>query len=96
MKPNREPDYIDSRGGYYWFDELLYLSGSTSAWHELEIHPTYNKLILKNYPRKCGWCDECDNKRICKNAYIDDKAEEARQKWITNLFESNFLGKDNK
>lgn len=40
VKPDREPDFIDRHGGYYWFAERIHLSALTSKLYHLDEHPS--------------------------------------------------------
>lgn len=91
VKPDREPDYIDPKGGYCWFAEMLYLSGTTSEWIELVQHPKYDKLIRKDYKCRSSWC-ECETDEDCPGAGIGQRAEEIRRKITWDTFEKVVLG----
>ncbi len=91
VRPLREPDFIDAKGGYYWFNELLYLSGTTSRWVELDYHPDVDRLVVKNYECKTSWC-ECTDDASCPNRFINPVAEAKRKEQAIAAFEEAVFG----
>ena len=90
-KPDREPDFIDKRGGYWWFEEGLHISGSTSKWTEYEMHPDLDRMVKKNYRCNVRW-HECEDDDLCELRFMPDKVEDIRRKLVTKTIEDAIFG----
>lgn len=84
VKPNREPDYIDKYGGYYWFYEMIWISGHDSLMKRMLLHPEYNALAT----RHCQCEDSCDHKIVL----LPKAVNEYKRFFDFREFESIVLG----
>jgi hypothetical protein len=97
IKPSREPDFIDDYGGYYWFEEGLFLSGTTSLWYTLSMHPKLDRMIREIprvgifNPARCQ-CISGEICLYCGKFLMEHKAEQARKDLAWKAFEEIVLG----
>lgn len=94
VKPNREPDYVDAKGGYYWFNEGLFLSSLDSQWYRFELNQEIDRMVKKDYKCKSSWC-ECTDDSNCPGRLMDKRAERARRDLITKSLEDAIFGTEN-
>jgi hypothetical protein len=94
-RPNREPDYITTRGLYFWFDEMIYYWDN--ACRRIELDHSCNKLRIRedDKPRTFCVCDGCIQNKQCLRTYFAPHVQIAYKDWYIKMTETALLGEPN-
>ena len=91
-KPTKPYDYESPYGGYYWFEEMIYMD-NRSVFHKIETDEN-NRLIHKERVKNCGRCTKCIENHICERNYFAEHIQRAYSDWWYNTFERHFFGEE--
>ncbi len=98
-KPNRVPDYVSTRGLYFWFDEMIYCyDGQVKA---MVLDSESSKLRIREEDQaiherhRFCMCERCSQNKLCEKLFFTDHIQVAYKDWYIKMTETALLGEPN-